>query len=193
VKESFIKRQVNFFIKLPMKDKITLLIAVILFIALLTSLYGWNLLGVAKTGEKNAASDSVGVGNTEAYRIELEKRVSQTLSAIDGAGEVVVMISLDGEISKDIAYNESSSTSASSDPNSRVSEQKTTTKEVVIVKDGSGSTPYTISDKYPQVVGVVVVAEGGNDSNVRYYITEAIKTSLDVAAHKIVVLPKKKS
>ena len=129
--------------------------------------------------------------SAESYKNSLQAEMKKTLSQVVGVGDVEVMITLEGEVSKEIAYNETKSGSASSDPASRVSEQTTLSRDAVMVKSSDGTTPYTLEDKYPAVLGVVVVAEGAENSQTKYYIVNAVKTALDVPSHKIVVLPKK--
>lgn len=91
------------------------------------------------------------------------------------------MITLEGEVMKEIAYNETTNASAT---------QTSASKDAILVKDSNGTTPYIVKEKYPAVVGVVVVAQGADNATVKYYIIEAVKAALNIGSHKIVVIPK---
>lgn len=62
-------------------------------------------------------------------------------------------------------------------------------ESTVYVQDGSGGqTPYVIEEMEPQIQGVVIVAEGGDDPGVVQNITEAVMALFGVEAHKIKVM-----
>ncbi|GAF16583.1 stage III sporulation protein AG [Bacillus sp. JCM 19046] len=48
-----------------------------------------------------------------------------------------------------------------------------------------------ISKEKPAVAGVLVVAEGVDNVQVRAWVVEAVSRLLDVAPHRVSVLPKK--
>lgn len=149
------------------------------------------LLVVLSPGISTVKTDSVKKAaendETHEYKLSLEKQLKETLENVVGVGQVQIMITLSGEITKDVVYNETVSSSGSS----QSSQNQRTTKEVVMEKTGSGATPYSSSEIYPSVMGVIVVAQGADDPKVAADITEAVKVALGVAAHKIVVLTQK--
>jgi len=179
--EGFLSRKPAFFQKLKTKDKIVLLCSIALLAILLISISD-SFAGLTK-----AETSTKGM-TTQEYREDLETRLSEFLSQIKGVGKVSVFITLEGELSKDIAFNETSSQSSSSDSSQRISEQTTTTREVVYEKDGSGSSPFILTDKYPQAVGALIAAQGADDPAIREQITQAVIAALDVPAHKVNVL-----
>lgn len=166
------------------KDKIIIIAALILFGVLLVSISG------IFTDSENSADTTSSTFNAATYKDNLELQLKKTLSQVDGVGNVDVMVTLEGEVSKEIAYNETKSGSVTNNDSSKSSEQTTVSKDAIMVKDGSATTPYTVEDKYPGIVGVIIVAEGGNDSQTKYNIINAVKTALGVPSYKIVVLPK---
>lgn len=123
------------------------------------------------------------------YKESLEKSIEDTLKDVSGVGDVSVTITLDGEVEKNIAYNENNSSSTSSNDNTTSSDNNTSSKDAVMVREGSSETPFTTKDTYPDVVGVVVVAQGANDKTVEYYITKSVEALLDLPSYKVVVLP----
>jgi len=166
------------------KDKIVIIAALILIGILLVSISG---LFTSKASTNKSVSTEFNAAN---YKDNLELQLKNTLSLVSGVGKVDVMITLEGEVNKEIAYNETTSGSSSSDTSTRSSEQTTISKDAIMVKDGSATTPYTVEDKYPEVVGVIIVAEGGSNSQTKANIIDAVKTALGIPSYKIVVLPK---
>lgn len=122
------------------------------------------------------------------YKESLEKSIEDTLKDVSGVGDVSVTITLDGEVEKNIAYNENNSSTSSND-NTTSSDNNTSSKDAVMVREGSSEIPFTTKDTYPAVVGVVVVAQGANDKTVEYYITKSVEALLDLPSYKVVVLP----
>lgn len=124
----------------------------------------------------NKRTPSVNV--TEVSSADEEKRLSDILSQIDGAGDVSVMITYYSSSEKNIAYE----TKTSSRENQSESEDKK-----AVMTDGS---PMVVKEVYPQVKGVIVTAQGAGNAGVRNAISEAVAASLDVPAHRICIFKK---
>lgn len=114
----------------------------------------------------------------------LEKRLEETLSLIDGAGRVCVMITLKdtGEkvVEKDVARR--------SDTDSGGSQNTDQSQSSVYVRDGSVETPYISNELTPQVEGVLVVAQGGGNSMVKQNILQSVMALFPLEAHKITIV-----
>ncbi len=68
----------------------------------------------------------------------------------------------------------------------RESEQR---KEVIYRRDGDGSeVPYVVRRKLPEVVGVVVTAEGAGNAKVKENITQAVSVLFHLSEHRIRVI-----
>ena len=62
-------------------------------------------------------------------------------------------------------------------------------QDTVYTKDAKGNQiPYLTSQEYPKVLGVVVVAEGGDNPVIIRNIQEAVQVLFQVEAHKIKVM-----
>lgn len=115
---------------------------------------------------------------------ELEERLSQTLSLIDGAGAVRVMVTFqdNGErvIEKDVSRRSDSGENGTSDTEEAYSS--------VYTQEGSTQVPYVASERTPQVEGVLVVAQGGGDSIVKQNLLQAVMSLFPLDAHKITIV-----
>lgn len=121
--------------------------------------------------------------DTQQMTAELEKRLEQTLSLIDGAGAVRVMLTLQdtGEkiVEKDLSRRSS---------NSGTDESTDESQSSVYVREGSTEQPYVSRERLPQVEGVLVVAQGGGNSLVKQNILQAVMSLFPLEAHKITIV-----
>lgn len=132
----------------------------------------------------------------EAYVKNQEERLAKLLSAIEGAGEVRVMIraAATGEyvIEKDVTSQNSSVEETDSQGGSRRSSEGSHSESTVYAQDENGQdVPYVIRKTEPEIEGVVVCCEGGGEERVADEISEAVQALYDVPAHKIKVVKMK--
>lgn len=108
-----------------------------------------------------------------------EKRLEEILSQIEGAGDVSVMITYYSSAEKDIAYE--TKTASRADKSERSEDKK------AVMTDGE---PMVVKEVYPRVKGVIVTAQGADNSAVKSAVCEAVAASLDVPAHRICIYKK---
>ncbi len=123
---------------------------------------------------------------------ELEARLEGILSQLSGAGRVRVMITGkdNGEkvVEKDVP-SQNSSVQEEGEGSVRTSSDETREETTVYVRDGNGlETPYVRQELSPNITGVLVLAEGGDNAVVEKNITDAVKALFGLEAHKIKVM-----
>ena len=111
--------------------------------------------------------------------ISEEERLETLLSKIDGVGKVDVVVTYYGSGEKNIAYETKQSRRTGSQ-----SEEESTDRSVVL-SDGS---PFVTKESYPEVKGVVVIAEGAKSAEIREEILNAVVTAMGIAAHRVCIL-----
>lgn len=143
----------------------------------------------ADVGENYAAY--VGYGDYNEYTARLEARLTEMISAVDGAGETKVMITL--ECGTEYVYASQQKTTSAMSENSDSSgktsrDEKRTGEENVILVDGDrGEEPLILKEITPTVAGVVVVCSGADDVNVRQRITDIVTTALGTSSNRVCV------
>jgi len=130
-------------------------------------------------------SDELGehLSDTE-YVSSLEERLSETISSISGAGKAQVFITLES------SYETVYMSNAKLDETVDLSNQSRTTSEksIATMKNGSSSEePVVVKHLSPKISGVLIVCEGGENTNVRNNIIKAASTALDVSSSRIYV------
>lgn len=148
------------------------------------------ILGVIFLSTKSQSNQNVVSSSdltAEAYAEYLENKLSNILKNISGAGNVSVMITLDGGMRYEYA-TESEEVTTSTEVGDNTNSKTTITEEVVIVTINGKSTPLVIKESYPKIIGVVVVASGAAKAQVKLNIMNAITALLDVTDANIQIL-----
>lgn len=114
----------------------------------------------------------------EDFSVEaLEKKLEETLSEIDGAGEVRVMLTVQSGMKRVLAQDKSMEQEGDS-----VQQEI----ENVVISAGSGTQETVLVQQiYPQFQGALVVAAGGGDPTVKLKLTEAVAALTGLGADKI--------
>lgn len=119
---------------------------------------------------------------------QIGEQLEYILSQIEGAGAVKVDVMLASEGSRQYAHNTREERRDTSEQqaqglNKRVVEQSTSLDLAV-----SSGSPLLIEEKTPEVLGVLVVAEGASNIAVKEQLTAATSTLLNVPLHRVMVV-----
>lgn len=128
----------------------------------------------------------------DSYEANLERRLEETLSKIEGVGQIDVLITLENGreiVTKDDGYKENSTTTeqATNGDKREILSQK---EEKTTVKI-NGDQPLILKEVSPKISGVLIVSEGGGNIEVKSNLINATKALLDVDINKIEVLKMK--
>lgn len=129
-------------------------------------------------------------------RREYENQLAGALEQVEGVGKVSVAVTMETTGTKLVEKDrpEDSQSSSQTDPEGGESRSESLQNQETTVyeqrEDGS-QTPYISSETYPEIRGVLVVAEGGADPVVVQQIQEAAMALFHVEAHKIKVMKMK--
>ena len=165
----------------------------------------WDRNGstIQETGEKQTMDVQVKENYVsqkyleEEYVVDtLEKRLEEILFAMQGVGQVKVMITLasQGEkiVEKDIPLERSNIVEEDSGGGSRNTNEMNSQEETVYSTNSQGDKiPYVIKETGVEVAGVSVVAEGGGNEVVQKNIGEVIQALFGIEEHKIKVVKMK--
>lgn len=148
----------------------------------------------SKTEEQKAIQATGGKEqNADDYAAVLEAKLKMVLKKAEGVGDTDVMITLKSSKErvtlKDTPYQQETVNETDSTGGTRISSNVNKGDESVMVSGGSGGTePYVVKEIEPEIEGVVVIAEGGDQQIVIAEIIDAVQVLFDVPAHKIKVM-----
>ncbi|MGG5462450.1 stage III sporulation protein AG [Clostridium sp. B9] len=130
------------------------------------------------------------------YQEKQESDLEEILGKISGVGEVDVVINFESSEVKVPAIDNSSQKSTTEETDSeggtRVNSQETEGDKIVMSNNSDGSAPVILRTDKPNVIGVMVVAEGAEDSKTKYEITKAVSSLYNISVDKVNVLPMEK-
>lgn len=139
------------------KNNLALVLIFIVGVFLMTSVSGG--------GEKKEVAQTL---DTQKQEEQLEAILSQ----ISGAGKVEVMITYYGGSEQSLAYE-------------LKSEKEEKSSEVDKRAVMSGSDPVIVQELYPEVKGVIVVAQGAGNIEVKRALTEAVAAAMGVGTARV--------
>ncbi len=171
-------------------------------------LAGGNLLGqVDKPLPRETREESPGMAETaspwgESTRLQaqeesLARNLEERLSQIQGAGRVMVMISLEEGTGYQLAENRNSQERRTEERDIQggirtITEANHSDQPVILRQAGGGNDePLVLRATSPKVRGVLVIADGAADPVILVRLTEAVRTLLDLPGNKVKVLPRK--
>lgn len=146
------------------------------------------------TMENTSDGDAAISGGSFQYEFEknLKADLIKILSRIEGVGHVSVELTFESGPEYELAYDREVRTSTTEEEDSaggiRKISELVEDQRVVIVND-RGERPIIVKEVQPKVRGVLVVAEGADNSRVKAMLFSAVQAVLDLPAHKIQVLP----
>jgi stage III sporulation protein AG len=131
------------------------------------------------------------VGNS--FEEVLENRLEETLSAVDGVGDVKIMLttSYGKEIilASNVVFDESRTKESDSEGGIRETYEMSSTDQKIIIKDSNNvDKPLILKEIEPKVEGVLIIAQGGDDIVIKDALIRATQTVLGIDSHKVQVL-----
>jgi stage III sporulation protein AG len=126
---------------------------------------------------------------------QLAERLESILTQISGVGKVAVNITLESSSEYQFAVNQQIDktlvTERAQDGSTRTTDEIREDAQVVMKNMAQGKDePVIVKEIRPQVVGVMIVAEGANNPLTKEEISKAVQTLLNIPAHRVTVLPK---
>lgn len=149
-------------------------IIISLIIICIVLLIYFSVNGDGKKEEKVA--ESVNISLTDG----LEERVGNVLSKIEGVGEVDVLITFSSSAEQVTANTQNSHSTTTSNQNNSTTTSTTTSSPII-----SNQNVIVLQEKMPEIIGVIVVAEGADNPKVKINILSAVSTALDIDKNSI--------
>lgn len=129
------------------------------------------------------------------YEQQFETQLKDALDEIAGVSEVTVVVNV--EATERRVYEKNTVTSSQKteekdrEGGERIVEDLSKDEQMVIIRDGEKEVPIVLETKKPEIRGVLVVAKGADNIQVKKWIIESVTKLLDVPSHRVSVMPKK--
>ncbi len=167
--------------KLLNKDK-KIFVLVILALAAIVFLI---ISEFAESEKKEVITDSVKA--TDEYTEKIEKKLTELISSVEGAGQTVVMVTLEASEENIFAKEIKTDDDKTGDKSSSKYEY-----EYVVIKNGSSTeNGMLLKVTEPDIRGVAIVCDGGDNAAVRENIINTVSAVLDIKTNNISVCKRK--
>ena len=145
--------------------------------------------GIRSSGEVDISKEEELQQTIElgSYEQQMERRLEKILSTIEGVGRVNVFVMTETSVKTISAGNEDVKEYGEN------SDSKNQSFEIVFEKNGTTTKPIISLEIYPEIAGVLIVAEGVADEKLRLCVINAVSVALDIENSKVEVLIGKKS
>ncbi len=169
--ESKQTKSVDIFEKIKINKKLQYVIVLVLSVLVIV-IFCINF----KSGDNNLQNSTTDIVSN--YVNQLEIRLSDNLSKVKGAGKVSVIISIKSGMETVLAMNTTTT----------VTENGTFIEETPIILNGK---TVVLKELYPEITGVLIVAEGADNISVLKKIQQATTSLLDIEINQIEILTMK--
>ncbi|MGE7779761.1 stage III sporulation protein AG [Peribacillus sp. NPDC097264] len=133
--------------------------------------------------------------STKDYEVYLANEMKEALESIVGVEDVKVVIYVDASEKKVYERNKTTQKQVTQETDQeggkRTVEDTSVDEQLVLIKNGEKEGPIISETQKPSVRGVLVVAKGADNIQIKKWIVEAVTRSLDVSSHRVSVMPKK--
>lgn len=173
-------QEIPFIKKLRTIKHLDYIVVGVLVIILLFILFSGSL----KLGGNKKDSTEIKYISMEDYSTYMENKLSNALKDIEGVGKVKVMINFESGYEKIPAYSKdivSDSRHENKGDNSLLESTSKENSSPIVV----GGEVLVLKEVCPKPLSAIVIAEGGGDGKVKYLLTMATKTILDISTEKI--------
>jgi len=124
----------------------------------------------------------------------LAERLRKVLRKVEGAGTVEVTVHLAGSTRTEYAVNATTGKRITEEKDkagaNRLTTEDNNNGQVVVVRNGQRENAVVEREEAPRILGVLVVADGAADPDVKARIFHAARVALGVEAHRVLVLPR---
>ncbi|NHM32196.1 stage III sporulation protein AG [Neobacillus terrae] len=129
------------------------------------------------------------------YERAYESQIKEALDSMLGVKDVTVVVNIDSSESKVLEKNKvlknQTTDEIDREGGKRKVEDSSVDEQLVIIRNGDKEVPIVVETKKPTIRGVLVVAKGAQNIQVKKSIIEAVTRALDVPSHRVAVMAKK--
>lgn len=178
----------EFLKKLKIENIVIFIVLLIIVIIVINNLFASKEAQNIVVQKINDEAQSTYIGDN------LEIKLQKILSKISGVGNADVMISYANSSKKVPIYDTKANTTTITEVDANGGKRETkeiSNEQSIIYEEKSGiKTPAVEENIMPQIIGVIVVAEGAGSMAIKENIRLAVEAVVDIPAHRIQVFSK---
>lgn len=145
------------------------------------------------TFQENKREENLSTSTT--YEDKVKNELKNILSKVKGVGEVDVIIHFEGGEERIPALDSEKSNTVTEERDSnggnRVNNNNKDGTKVVMSSQGNSTEPLILKTYNPKIIGILIVAEGVDDTRLSYELTKIVSSLYDISESKVSVIPMK--
>jgi len=151
-----------------------------------------------KVNNNSVTKDTQELVQTDEKSYEEKQKIDlkNILKKMNGVGDVEVMMSFDNGEKKVPAYDTSAQKSTTEETDTeggkRVNNQNTDSSKIVMTTSDGNNEPFILTTYKPKINGVIILAEGAENSKTKYEIEQAVSKLYNLSLDKVNVYSMKK-
>lgn len=144
---------------------------------------------IGPSNKKETEKQTVGTTvSADEYRERLEEDVADMVESITGSESVTVMITLESGVRYTYADATEGTSASKTESNSDSSSSETTKQTYITVKNADGGEEaLLVTELMPEVRGVAVICDGGDDETVAEKVRNAVTAALNITSKRVYI------
>jgi stage III sporulation protein AG len=176
----------NVFSKISNK-KVTTILVVVGFIGIVLIFLSDFFHSSASNPQQNLSSSDA----SSVFETQTASKLEDIIGKINGVGRVKVMVTVESGVENIYETDNKASTDNTQnggDSSGQTQENKSSESSHVIIDNQGGGQEALLSKQIqPEILGVVIVCDGGSSSDVKESVTNAVSTALNLPTNRISV------
>lgn len=149
------------------------------------------LLIFLSTLGSNTETEKTEIGTTEIsvkeYKESLEKDIGEIVKSITGSKNVTVVITLESGVYYEYADEREDSTADKTDNQTTTSSSESKQGYITVKTEDGGEEALLLTAKMPEVRGVAIVCEGGDDEFLSEKIQKSVTAALNITSKRVYI------
>lgn len=177
-----------------LKNKKNRFLLIILLLGIILMFAGPYFSASEQTEEAFEQEEKTNAPAHKEFETDIARALEQILEHIDGISDVQVLISYasgkEGIYATTFDESTRSTLEKDREGGTREIEEITRREDQVLLRDGGGGEEaLLLKEVMPEIKGVIVVARGVENRNLKLEVVRAIQSILDLPVHRIALLP----
>lgn len=163
-------------------------------VLIMLGLIGILLIFISSLGsktEKMPDTEKNGSFSVENYRLSLEDDIKDLVYNITGSKDVSVVVTLENTESYSYADTREQATSGKTDQKAETTEQELKEGYITVKTADGGEQALIVTSNMPEIRGVAIVCQGGDDSLINEKVTNAVTAVLGITKKRVYICGRK--
>lgn len=129
--------------------------------------------------------------SVEEYRLSLQEGIEKIVSDITGSGKVEVVVTLESSIRYNYAESVEESKAEKNDKESQSLDNELKEGYITVKTADGGEEALLVTARMPEIRGIAIVCEGGDNEIINQKIQNAVMAALDITSKRVYICGRK--